>query len=840
MSRNGYRGPKLPGVLLDRVQNGNVSKKRQKELPRKDRRRAERQQKRGPKSRPSIASRGAQSKLYDESLDGNEGFGSPLSPEPAPKEPAKDTKPLKSILKKAEPDPPSESEEDAEEEEEQQPPKPPVVSRAAKGRIVEDDAEIAALERKLGIKGKNSKALEKDGLSWLVDGSNSESEDGSQRSKRKRPEDAKWLRDKRVKADGTDQVDDNDEDGEVDVSDVEEEKIGNPFSEDGIGSDNFEGFDSEGSSEEDENELSAPAPKKQRENPYAPPVAKDEAYVAKYVPPSLRKPANIDEETLKQLQRQVQGLLNRLSEANLLSILQSLEDLYIKNARQHVTSTLVDLLTALVSDPSILNDTFLILHAGFSTAVYKVVGTDFGAQLLENIVESFDHHRARQTDGKQTLNLIAFLSCLYTFQLVGSSLIFDYIRLLLEEISESNAELLLRIIRTSGQQLRQDDPSSLKDIVLLLQRSVAKVREEQLSVRTKSMIETINNLKNNRMKTGASASTVATEHTTRLKKTLGSLNTSRSIKATEPLRITLHDIRDSEKKGKWWLVGASYHDPAKMASSTSTRKSEDLDAGYESETPGSVNLHKLARTQGMNTEVRRSIFITLLSSSDYKEAHIRLLKLHLKNKQMLEIPRVLVHCAGAEQSYNHFYALVARQFCGEHRLRKAFHFALWDVLKRMEESEEEDGGARSVRKVVNLAKFYGRLIADGGLVIAVLKKLDFTYLSSKAGMFAEVLLTSVFVDADGREQNPNKDHPTNAGNSEKVVHDIFMRAAGAPEDFLQGLPYFLKTAVAKAELGNGKKESRAIQKGCQIAVQALEEAARAMPTEAEDNGDDSD
>ncbi|KAK3698796.1 suppressor of glycerol defect [Vermiconidia calcicola] len=817
MSRDAYRGPTLPKFLLDKVQNGNDPRFRSQNVARKDRRKSERQQKKAQRQQPVNARQRFHTKTRDRFEEESDDLDEVEHPKFLPKKPlttpAREAKPLKSILKKEKPSAPVDSESEVETEQEDE--AAPVVSRTIKAKLEADDDEIAALEKKLGIKGKKSKGLEEDGLDWLAEGSEDEGEGNSRSAKRKRPEDTKWLRDKRVKAGGAVREEDNDSNDDVgdvfpDVSeaDGEADEIENPFSEGELDSDDFAGFDFEGGASSDEEETRPP--KRERENPYVAPVSKDAAPVGKYVPPSLRKPAASDEEALKQLRRQMQGLLNRLSEANLLSILQSLEEVYTKNARQHVTSTLIDLLVGRIADPSTLNDTFLILLAGFSAGVCKVIGTDFGAQLLEKTVENIDHSRPQYTDGKQALNLLAFLCCLYSFQLVGSAILFDYIRHLLDGLSETNTELLLRIIRTCGQQLRQDDPSALKDIVLLLQRSVAEVGEDKLSVRTKFMIETINDLKNNRVKTGVAGSVVTAEHTTRMKKTLGSLNNARSLKATEPLRITLADIRDSEKKGKWWLVGASYHDPAKLAdgrdsrSSTTKARHDDLDAGYESETPGSVSLHKLARSQ------------------DFKEAHMRVLKLHLKNKQMLEVPRVLVHCVGAEAAYNPFYALVAGKFCGDHKLRKAFQFTLWDALKRMEANDkDEENASIGVRKIVNLAKFYGTLVADGGLSIAVLKKVEFGYMEANIGMFVEVLITTVLLQA-------RKAKLDDGGGAEDPVKAVFLRAAGAA-DIIPGLRYVIETTIAKAELANGKKEQRVIQRGCRVAVEALDEAARAAP-----------
>lgn len=297
----------------------------------------------------------------------------------------------------------------------------------------------------------------------------------------------------------------------------------------------------------------------------------------------------------------------------------------------------------------------------------------------------------------------------------------------------SDQASLIRLL-VSGPQLRQDDPTALKDVVLLLQNAVATVGEDNLSVRTKFMIETINNLKNNRMKTGVAASTVTSEHTIRMKKTLGSLNT-RTIRASEPLRIGLKDIRNTDKRGKWWLVGASYKDEDRnnqdLAAPPSKHQASPHSGDMEMVDQGATDLLQLAREQRLNTDVRRSIFVSIMSATDYRDAHLRLLKLRLKKSQELEIPKVLIHCAGAEKTYNPYYTLIARKLCSDRKLKMSFQFSLWGLFKRMGEGEEgieedfeqqdEQDDTLGMRSVVNLAKLYGILVAEGGLDLGVLK-----------------------------------------------------------------------------------------------------------------------
>ena len=621
---------------------------------------------------------------------------------------------------------------------------PKKLSRGVQDKLAADDAEIAALEKALGVKGKKTlpKSFEDDGLASLLEGIDDavgliEGEPG----KKRRSEGDEWLERKRQKAqdnliieDPSSSVSSQDEDEDSLIGNENEEEEDLQRQIDPEEDDDFQSF-----SDEDEPPLPAKTLKRTRENPYvAPRTTPITAENAKYLPPSLRHRAAAGPEDLSQLRRQIQGLLNRLSEANLVSILGDMESMYRDHPRQHVTTMLLDLLMGLLSDPTTLQDTFIILHAGFIAAVYKIVGTDFGAQAIQRIEEDFSRNYHLGTDrdsaSKKLTNLISLLAELYNFQVIGSNLIYDFVRLFLDELSETNTELLLKIIRNSGPQLRQDDPSSLKDIVLQLQAAVADSSEDKLSVRTKFMIETINNLKNNRMKTGVAASTITLEHTTRMKKTLGSLN-QRNIRASEPLRIGLKDLRQTEKRGKWWLVGASYKDDddaddgERVNQRSSVCSKNNGEANMEDV---ATDLIQLAKEQRMNTDVRRSIFIAVMSSTDYNDAYIRLMKLRLKRNQQLEVPKVLMHCAGAETVYNPFYTFLSRRVCSDKKLKMAFQFSLWDLFKQMGEGEEEPGefdeedkGKLELRSLVNQARMFGVLIAEGGLGLGVFKVLSF-------------------------------------------------------------------------------------------------------------------
>jgi nucleolar MIF4G domain-containing protein 1 len=87
---------------------------------------------------------------------------------------------------------------------------------------------------------------------------------------------------------------------------------------------------------------------------------------------------------------------------------------------------------------------------------------------------------------KSSLNLLSLIAELYNARVIGANLIYDFIRNFLADseeaavMGETQVENLLRIVRCSGQQLRTDDPASLKDIVNLVLDKI-KGREKTMS-----------------------------------------------------------------------------------------------------------------------------------------------------------------------------------------------------------------------------------------------------------------------------------------------------------------------------------------------------------------------
>jgi len=218
----------------------------------------------------------------------------------------------------------------------------------------------------------------------------------------------------------------------------------------------------------------------------------------------------------------------------------------------------------------------------------------------------------------------------------------------------------------------------------------------------------------------------------------------------------------------------------------------------------------------MNITIRRAIFIALLSSVDYRDAHIRLLKLRLKRAQETEIPRVVLRCAAGEKPYNHYYTLVAKRLCLDRRMRKAFQFALWGWFRRLgenadlegdeQEEDEVEGEDVEMSEIANIARLYAHLILEGATTLGVLKVLDLAYVKEKTGMFVELLIIMIITAAKSADVR------------QRALEKVFERAV---ETLKSSRGWSLcQEEVRKSDLVD-KGDRETVKTRCKVALEVL-------------------
>ncbi|KAK8131004.1 hypothetical protein PG984_007442 [Apiospora sp. TS-2023a] len=686
---------------------------------------------------------------------------------------------------------------DAFESDEEEPPRRPGkgsdLPQPEKRKLDEEDAEIAALEKKLGLKrGKSSKAFDEDGLGGIL-GDIDEDSDGDNieatiKTKRKAEAD-EWLAQKRRKAEAVAaQRDDDDE---------------------------FEGFS--GDDNDDDETQAKTAPLRQRENPFVAPTTG----VAKYVPPSLRKQAGSVDETEAQLRRRVQGLINRLTDESMVGILREFSELYSKYARRSVTTVLVDLIIALVCSPEKRPDAFFAMVAGFVAGAQKTLADHVSELLIERLVLVFkEHHDSASGDHSDAASkhIMSLLAELYNMQVVASLLVFDYVRLFLGNLSELNTELLLKIIQSCGPALRREDPQSLKEIIGMVKPADLK----NMSVRTSFMIEEMKKLQSSKSKAAARNKNI-TEQRTQIRKRIGALSGPREVR---PLRIGLEDIENADTHGKWWVTGASWAgnnktDASKQAAGKIEEDYDDTDDLLaDNDDLGIPDLWQLAKAQGFNTDIKQRIFVALHSATGYENAELLITRLRLNKHQRKEIPEVIVRSGERLADYNPYYWLVASRFCIHREMAFQFRHSLTQRFRKMGEEidmgddldEEEEDEEYTTQSLFNVSKFYGSLVANRSLSLDILKYRNLAALQEKTRWFVENLLVTVLQMAEKEEQ----------------LQSIFGTALQTELGLATGIVHFLGKHVKKTKfLGTDKEKIKANKRQCTLAIRIVEDVIKA-------------
>lgn len=567
-----------------------------------------------------------------------------------------------------------------------------------------------------------------------------------------------------------------------------------------------------------------------KENPYIAPATSSGGYI----PPALRRKMaleaseSVSEETLN-LQRSIKRLLNKLSEANISSIINEINQLYTVNPRQLVTENLTSIIMDSIQQQGRLLDNFVNLHACVIVAVHKLQGgMEFGAFFIQTLVERFDKHLKELTgNNKEISNLISLLSSVYTFQLISSKLLYDIIKLLISDLTEANAELLLRLIQNSGNQMRSDDPQSLKEIILMINEH----KKTTQNTRTQFLIETITSLKNNKLKVFNEGNQ---QLIIRMKKVLGGIG-----KHSDPLQVSLEDIRNVDTRGKWWLIGSAWkgYDDVSQSQAQSSNHDFDNDMVNDILDNAEPNWVELARSQRMNTDIRRAIFISIMSANDYVDAMTKLDKLALKRAQEREIPRIIIHCTGIEPAWNPYYGVLAAKLCESHSYRKTFQFMLWDILKDLDKSsgrggsddesddDEEDffgfdndndvDDETKLKRILNLGRFFGYLLAEGSLPLNILRNINFLATVGDTLLFLEILFIT-FLDqiakksqlnaaGAGTKKRKGKENMSEIKFDERSLIERVGKAHEQPI-LLKGIRYFLNEKAKKSAFITGRKQ----------------------------------
>ncbi|XP_064223567.1 nucleolar MIF4G domain-containing protein 1 isoform X2 [Aotus nancymaae] len=517
----------------------------------------------------------------------------------------------------------------------------------------------------------------------------------------------------------------------------------------------------------------------------------------KYVPPHVRRAEEtVDfkkKEEIERLKKHVKGLLNRLSEPNMASISGQLEDLYMAHSRKDMNDTLTSALMGACVTAAAMPSRLMMEHVLLVSILHHTVGIEVGAHFLEAVVRKFDDVYKHGSEGKECGNLFTIIAHLYNFHVVQSLLVFDILKKLIGTFTEKDIELILLMLKTVGFSLRKDDALSLKELITEAQTKASSAGGKfQDQTRIRFMLETMLALKNNDMRKIPGYDPEPVEKLRKLQRAL--VRHAGSGSETQ-LRVSWDSVLNAEQTGRWWIVGSAWSGAPMIDNSQHTH--------LQKQPAGTVSskILELARKQRMNTDIRRNIFCTIMTSEDFLDAFEKLLKLGLKDQQEREIIHVLMDCCLQEKTYNPFYAFLASKLCEyERRFQMTFQFSIWDKFRDLENLPAVNFS--------NLVHLVAHLLKTKSLSLSILKVVEFSELDKPRVHFLRKMLSILLMETEVED-----------------LGLIFTRVSDSPKLGIlrEGLKLFISHFLLKnAQAHRSAEEASVLRARADLATKALQ------------------
>ena len=122
--------------------------------------------------------------------------------------------------------------------------------------------------------------------------------------------------------------------------------------------------------------------------------------------------------------------------------------------------------------------------------------------------------------------------------------------------------------------------------------------------------------------------------------------------------------------------------------------------------PQTTNITDATETNLVN--LRRTIYLTIMSSLDFEEAGHKLMQIQLQPGQEIEVATMLVECCSQERTFVRYYGLLAQRFCF---ISKEYAQLFDDVFMKQFSTIHR----LETNKLRNVAKFFAHLMATDAM-----------------------------------------------------------------------------------------------------------------------------
>lgn len=440
-----------------------------------------------------------------------------------------------------------------------------------------------------------------------------------------------------------------------------------------------------------------------------------------YIPPaklqSLGQEADrtVDREleSWKTLQRKINGIVNKANVDNIQQVAIELFQLNLVRGRGLLCKRLIQAQELAMSYTSIYAAIAAVLNSKFP---------DIGELLVRRLVHRFKD--GFKTDNKLLcLSSTNFLALLVLQKVCHEILVFEIVTVLLESVSNDSVEIMAGFVKQVGPYLEETNP---KACGLLFERCLQILHESDISLKGQFTLEA---LLQTRKSFGKAPLLIAELD---LVEEEDQVTHYISLDEDSDPHFELDEFsRDPEFEAK----ESTYEEMKReiLGGNSDVEEEEENEVGHaEEQAPVDI----VDETGQDTINLRKVVYLTIMSSAGFEECCHKLLKLSITRKRRKDVCQVIMECCSQERVFSSFYGLLAERLCklDPEIWAQTFEECFKDVYESIHRYE--------TGRLRNLAIFFAFLLAADAIRWAVLRLVVLTEedTSSSSRIFFKILI----------------------------------------------------------------------------------------------------
>ncbi|KAJ9565783.1 hypothetical protein OSB04_001749 [Centaurea solstitialis] len=448
------------------------------------------------------------------------------------------------------------------------------------------------------------------------------------------------------------------------------------------------------------------------------------------------------------LRKSINGLVNKVNATNIKNII---PELFAENLIRGRGLFCRSCMKSQMASPG-FTDVFAALVAVVNTKFPEV-----GDLLLRRIILQLQRAYKRN-DKPQLLAAVKFIAHLVNQQIVHELIALELLTTLLENPTDDSVEVAVGFVTECGSILQDLSPRGLHGI---FERFRGILHEGEIDKRVQFLIEGLFALRKAKFQ-GHPAVRPELDLVELEDQLTHEVSLLDKIDPEISLDIFKLDPNFIENEKRYEdLKKTILGDESEEEEEGGEDSDDEEDESSEEEDEEQMRIRDETETNLVN--LRRTIYLTIMSSVDFEEAGHKLLKIKLEPGQEMELCIMLLECCSQERTYLRYYGLLGQRFCMinkvyQENFEKCF-VQQYSMIHRLE-----------TNKLRNVAKFFAHLLGTDALPWHVLAYIRLTEedTTSSSRIFIKILFQELSEHLGIRLLNDRLSEPTMQADFESI------------------------------------------------------------------------